>query len=154
MNAGAHGSEMQDIICSTTYLDFNGSIKTLTVEEQEFGYRQSIFSKQQIGIILETELELKYGEQDTILETMKKYSMYRKEKQPISYPNAGSIFKRGKDYITAKLIEESGLKGYQIGGAKVSELHAGFIINTGEATANDILELIEIIKQKVYEKFR
>ena len=85
---------------------------------------------------------------------MAAYATYRKEKQPISYPNAGSTFKRGEDYITAKLIDECGLKGYQIGGAKISDLHAGFIINTGNATAKDVLDLIKYTKQKVYEKFK
>ena len=85
---------------------------------------------------------------------MAEYAIYRKEKQPISYPNAGSTFKRGENYITAKLIDECGLKGYQIGGAKISDLHAGFIINTGGATAKDVLDLIEYTKQKVYETFK
>lgn len=153
MNAGAHGGQIQDVVISTTYMDFDGTIKTLTNQEQEFGYRQSIFSKRQIGIILETKLKFQYGEKSEIERKMKEYAIYRKEKQPISYPSAGSTFKRGNDYITAKLIDECGLKGYQMGGARISELHAGFIINTGEATANDVLELITYTKQKVYEKF-
>lgn len=153
MNAGAHGGQMQDIVVSTTYLDFEGNIKTLNNEEQEFDYRKSIFSQKEIGIILETTLQLVYGEKSTIEEKMEEYKAYRKEKQPISYPSAGSTFKRGEDYITAKLIDECGLKGYQIGGAQISTLHAGFIINIGDATAKDILDLIQYTKEKVYEKF-
>ena len=85
---------------------------------------------------------------------MEEYASYRKEKQPIEYPSAGSTFKRGNDYITAKLIDEAGLKGYTIGGAEVSSKHAGFIINKGNATAKDILELIEYVKEEVYKKFK
>ena len=84
---------------------------------------------------------------------MEEYATYRKEKQPIEYPSAGSTFKRGSDYITAKLIDEAGLKGFSIGGAEVSEKHAGFIINKGNATAKDILELIEYVRNKIYEKY-
>ena len=154
MNAGAHGSEMKNVVVSTKYLDFEGNIKTLTNKEQEFDYRQSIFSKNDIGIILESKLKFNLGNQQEIEQKMNEYATYRKEKQPISYPSAGSTFKRGNDFITAKLIDECGLKGYQIGGARISDLHAGFIINVGDATASDILELIDYTKQKVYEKFQ
>ena len=85
---------------------------------------------------------------------MKQYAAYRKEKQPIEFPSAGSTFKRGEDFITAKLIDEAGLKGYKIGGAEVSTKHSGFIINKGNATASDILELVQIIKNKIYEKYQ
>ena len=84
---------------------------------------------------------------------MQEYSKYRKEKQPIEYPSAGSTFKRGTDFITAKLIDECGLKGYKIGGAQISEKHAGFIINTGDATAQDVIDLINYTKEQVYKKF-
>ncbi len=154
MNAGAHGSQMQDVVISTTYIDFDGNIKTLENKNQQFGYRESIFSKNNIGIILEAKLKFKHGDNNQISEKMQEYSTYRKEKQPISYPSAGSTFKRGEDYITAKLIDECGLKGYKIGGAKISDLHAGFIINEDNATANDVLELVKYTKQKVYEKFQ
>lgn len=153
MNAGAHGGQMQDIVISTTYMDFDGNIKTLQQSEQEFGYRTSIFAKNNIGIILEAKLQFKTGEQTQIDSKMEEYSTYRKEKQPITYPSAGSTFKRGNDFITAKLIDECGLKGYQIGGAKISDLHAGFIINVENATAKDILALIDYTKRRVYEKF-
>lgn len=152
MNAGAHGGQMQDVVVSTTYMDFDGNIKILNNKEQEFDYRESIFSKHHIGVILETKLKLPYANQEEIKSKMKEYTTYRKEKQP-SYPSAGSTFKRGDGFITAKLIDECGLKGYKIGGAKISDLHAGFIINEKEATAKDVLELVQYTKQKVYEKF-
>ena len=104
-------------------------------------------------IIIETELELEKGNQEEIQSKMIEYATYRKEKQPIEYPSAGSTFKRGADFITAKLIDESGLKGYQIGGAQISEKHAGFIINKENATAKDVIELIKYTKEKVYSKF-
>lgn len=152
MNAGAHGSEMRDIVKTVTYMDFDGNIKNLSNEEMEFAYRTSIFKKK-IGIILQTTLELTKGIKEEIQSKMKKYQNYRKEKQPITYPSAGSTFKRGEDYITAKLIDECGLKGYMIGGAKISDIHAGFIVNEGNGNAKDVLELIEYTKQEVYKKF-
>lgn len=152
MNAGAHGKEMKEIVLKTTYMDYLGNIKTISNKEQEFAYRNSIFMKNK-WIILSATLELKYGDKEKIQAKMQEYANYRKEKQPINYPSAGSIFKRGKDYVTAKLIDESGLKGYCIGGAQISKLHAGFIINTGDATAKDVLELVEYTKKQVYENF-
>lgn len=95
-----------------------------------------------------------YKNKIEIKEKMDEYFKYRKQKQPIKYPSAGSTFKRGNDFITAKLIDEAGLKGYSIGGAQVSDIHAGFIVNTGNATAQEVLELIKYVKNKVYEKFR
>lgn len=121
-------------------------------EQAMFEYRNSIFSKKQY-IILETELQLQKGKIEEIKSKMQEYANYRKEKQPIEYPNAGSTFKRGTDFITAKLIDECGLKGYQIGGAQISEKHAGFIINKGNATAEDVKKLIEYTKEQVYNKF-
>ena len=154
MNAGAYGSEMCNIIETTRYIDIkDGKIKELTNEEQKFGYRKSIFSNNKEYIILETTLKLKKGNVEEIKEKMQEYANLRKEKQPINYPSAGSTFKRGNDYITAKLIDECGLKGYSIGGAQVSELHAGFLINKENATATDVLKLVEYVEQKVYEKF-
>ena len=152
MNAGAHGKEMKDIVATTTYIDEHGNVNTVSNEEQEFAYRSSVFIKNK-WIIINTELELEYGNKQEIQAKMQEYARYRKEKQPITYPSAGSTFKRGEDFITAKLIDECGLKGYSIGGAKISEIHAGFIINTGNATADDVLKLVEYTKEKVYEKF-
>ena len=104
-------------------------------------------------IILQAKLELEKGNTEEIKAKMDEYAQFRKEKQPIEYPSAGSTFKRGKDFITAKLIDEAGLKGYSVGGAMISKKHAGFIINTGNATAQDVLDLAKYITDKVYEKF-
>ena len=104
-------------------------------------------------IILETTMKLQKGNTKEIEKKMNEYLTQRKEKQPLEYPSAGSTFKRGDGFITAKLIDECGLKGYQIGGAQISEKHAGFIINKEGATTKDILDLIEFTKKKVFEKF-
>jgi len=152
MNAGAHGKEMKDIVVSTTYMDNLGNINTISNKEQEFEYRNSIFANKK-WIVLSTVLELEYGNKEEIASKMEEYAKYRKEKQPITYPNAGSTFKRGEDFITAKLIDECGLKGYTIGGAQISDLHAGFIINKENATAKDVLDLVEHVKQSVFQKF-
>lgn len=152
MNAGAHGSEMKDIVKTITYIDMEGKINKITNNQAEFEYRNSIFSRNNY-IITEAEIELNKGTKEEIQEKMLEYANFRKEKQPIEYPSAGSTFKRGKDFITAKLIDDCGLKGYQIGGAQVSEKHAGFIINKGNATAKDVKELINHIKKEVYNKY-
>ena len=175
MNAGAYGSEMKDIVISTKCLDLKRynmltqktNIDDIEIEEyieksdepeivelnndqQEFSYRDSVFSSKRY-VILETKLKLQNGDKEEIKRKMDEFLKSRKEKQP-NLPSAGSTFKRGDGYITAKLIDECGLKGYTIGGAQVSEKHAGFIVNTGDATAQNILDLIEHIKQVVYEK--
>ena len=175
MNAGAHGGEMKDIVLSTKCLDLKRydmleekkyiddieiteniekndepEIIELSNEEQKFEYRNSVFSNKSY-IILETKLRLAYGDKHDIEENMKEFLNKRSDTQPRE-PSAGSTFKRGDDYITAKLIDECGLKGYTIGGAKVSEKHAGFIVNKGGATAQDILELISYVKETVYQK--
>lgn len=152
MNAGAYGKEMKDIVISTKCMDLNGKIFILSNKEQEFTYRNSIFEKNNY-IILETTLQLKKGIKNEIENKMTKLLKERKEKQPIGEPSAGSTFKRQEGIITAKLIDECGLKGYSIGGAKVSEKHAGFVVNFNNATAKDVLDLIKYIKEKVYEKY-
>ena len=153
MNAGAYGSEMKDIVIETRYLDLEtGKIKTIQNSEHNFEYRKSIFQKLNC-IILETTLKLTKGNKEEIKAKMQEYSTKRRESQPLEMPSAGSTFKRGNDFITAKLIDESGLKGYSIGGAQVSTKHAGFIVNKGNATAKDIIDLINYVKEKVYEKF-
>lgn len=152
MNAGAYGKEIKDICIETTYLDENNNIKTIKNDEQRFSYRHSIFADKKY-IILETKLKLKKGKKEKIKARMEEISSARKEKQPFEYLSAGSTFKRKEGVITAKLIDECGLKGYCIGDAEVSKKHAGFVINKGKATAKDILDLIEYIKAKVYEKF-
>ena len=133
-------------------MDLDGNIFELSNKEQEFSYRSSIFNKKSY-IILETTLKLEYGKKQEIQEKMNEYLASRKEKQPLEYPSAGSSFKRQEGIITAKLIDECELKGYQIGGARISEKHAGFIVNYKNATAKDVLNLIKYVKDKVYEKF-
>lgn len=152
MNAGAHGKEMKDVVISVTYMDRNGEIHKIQNQQAEFEYRDSLFAHQDY-IILEVELQLEKGNQREIQAKMTEYAAYRKEKQPIEYPSAGSTFKRGTDFITAKLIDDCGLKGYQIGGAQISEKHAGFIINKENATAKDVIKLMEYTKEQVYNKF-
>ena len=152
MNAGAHGKEFKDIVNTVTCMDYNGNIKQFENKDMNFGYRRSML-KDKKYIVLEVGMQFEKEIEKNIKEKMDEYKKYRKEKQPIEYPSAGSTFKRGEDYITAKLIDEAGLKGYSIGGAEVSEKHAGFIINKGNATAKDILDLIEYVKNTVYEKF-
>ena len=153
MNAGAYGKEIKDIIIETKVLNKEtGKIETLKNEQQNLEYRNSIF-KQNNYIILETTMQLQKGNIQEIEQKMNEYLKQRKEKQPLEYPSAGSTFKRGDGFITAKLIDECGLKGYTIGGAQISEKHAGFIINKGNATSKDILDLIDYTKKKVFEKF-
>lgn len=152
MNAGAYGSEIKEVVKATTYIDFDGNIKTINNNEHNFSYRNSIFSKID-GIIIKTVIELPKGNLEEIENKMKKNISSRNEKQPLDKPNAGSTFKRGEGFITAKLIDECGLKGYKIGGAEVSTKHAGFVVNAGGATSRDILDLIEYIKKEVNKKF-
>ena len=153
MNAGAYGKELKDIIVSTKAINKEtGKIETLKNEEQELKYRSSIFKNRKY-IIIETMLNLQKGIPEEIERKMSNFSNQRKEKQPLEYPSAGSTFKRGEGFITAKLIDECGLKGYKIGGAQISEKHAGFVINKENATTKDILNLIEYNKKKVFEKF-
>ncbi len=153
MNAGAHGREMKDIVKKVKCIDYQGREKEFTKEELQFDYRSSIFKKEKY-IILETTLALQKGDKQEIKAKMEEYASYRREKQPIEYPSAGSTFKRGNDFITAKLIDEAGLKGYAIGDAEISIKHSGFVINKGKAKAKDVLELVEYIQNRVYEKFQ
>lgn len=153
MNAGAYGGEIKDLVLETKYIDLDtGEINTIENNEHKFEYRKSIFQTLNC-VILETTLKLQIGNKEQIEEKMQEYSKKRRESQPLDMPSAGSTFKRGEDFITAKLIDESGLKGYSIGGAEVSTKHAGFIVNKGNATAKDIIDLINYVKEKVYEKF-
>ena len=153
MNAGAYGGEIKDIVLKTKYIDLDtNEIKVIENNEHKFEYRKSIFQTLNC-VILETTLKLEMGYKEQIKEKMQEYSKKRRESQPLDMPSAGSTFKRGEDFITAKLIDESGLKGYSIGGAEVSNKHAGFIVNKGNATAKDIIDLINYVKDKVYEEF-
>ena len=150
MNAGAYGGQLSDIVCSTECYDLDsGSFITLDNAAQHFGYRHSVFMERNY-IILASTLKLTRGDPDEIRAKMNEHLRCRREKQPLSYPSAGSVFKRPEGYFAGKLIEDAGLKGMCVGGAMVSPKHAGFIVNTGNATANDVLSLIEIIREKVY----
>ena len=153
MNAGAHGKEMKDIVKNVTCVDYFGNEKVFNNQEMKFEYRRSIL-KEEKYIVTEVEIELEKGEAEEIKAKMDEYAKFRKEKQPLEYPSAGSTFKRGEDFITAKLIDESGLKGYSVGDAEVSTKHAGFVINKGNATAKDVLELVNKVKEEVYKKFQ
>ena len=152
MNAGANGKEMKDIVKSVKCVDYLGNEKIFSNGEMKFEYRRSIL-KYEKYIVTEVEMELEKGDKEQILAKMEKYSNSRKEKQPLEYPSAGSTFKRGEDFLTAKLIEEAGLKGVCVGEAEVSTKHSGFIINKGNAKAKDVLELVEKVKKEIYKKF-
>ena len=152
MNAGAYGGEMKQIVESVSYMDEDGNIKTADLEDINFSYRYSRF-KENREIIIDATLNLKKGNVEEIREKMTDLNNRRNEKQPLNMPSAGSTFKRGNGFITSQIIDEAGLKGYQIGGAKVSEKHAGFVVNCGNATAEDIIKLTDYIIKTVYEKF-
>ena len=153
MNAGAYGGEMKDVVVITTYLD-KETLEIKTCEEHEFVYRGSIFSKKIDAIILRAKLQLKTGNKEEIVAKMQENMQSRNTKQPVNMPSAGSTFKRQEGVIAAKLIDEAGLKGYRIGGAEVSTLHAGFVINVGGATSQDILDLIAHIQKVIKEKYQ
>lgn len=152
MNAGAFKGEMCNIIESTTYLDKDGNIVTINNKEHEFEYRDSIFKKNH-GIIIEATIALKKGNIEEIKEKMDYNTKIRLSTQPIEFSSAGSSFKRPTNAFPGELIEKAGLKNYTIGGAAVSNKHANFIINTGNATAQDVIDLMQYIQDKVYEKF-
>jgi UDP-N-acetylmuramate dehydrogenase len=152
MNAGAYGGEMKDVVISTRYMTDSGEIKEITGDEHKFVYRGSVFSSG--GYILSTTFKLNKKPEEEIRAVMKDLNGRRRDKQPLEYPSAGSTFKRPEGYFAAKLIEDAELKGASVGGAAVSEKHAGFVINkSGEATAKDVLKLVELIKERVMEKF-
>ena len=152
MNAGAYGGEMKDIVVKTRYMTYDGKVKTITAEEHKFEYRNSIFSKMNV-IIIDTTIKAQKGNKQEIQEKIDEYSASRKKAQPLEYPNAGSTFKRQEGVLTAKLIDECGLKGFNVGDAEVSTKHAGFVINKGKATAKDILDLVEHIKREIKKKY-
>ena len=153
MNAGAYGGEIKDVASFVTLFDtVTKKTVTKTADEMHFGYRTSIV-KEHPYVVLEAEFRLTLGIREEIKATMDDLASRRRDKQPLEYPSAGSTFKRPEGYFAAKLIEDAGLKGYSEGGAMVSEKHSGFVINTGNATATDVLKLIKTVREKVYEKF-
>lgn len=150
MNAGAYGGQLADIVCETVCYDLDAKqVLHLDNAAQRFGYRHSVFMEKNY-IILSATLQLTKDEPDAIRARMNDYLARRREKQPLEYPSAGSVFKRPEGHFAGKLIEDAGLKGLRVGGAEVSPKHAGFIVNVGGATARDVLELIERIREKVY----
>lgn len=152
MNAGAYGGEMKDVVKKVSVVDQNGNLIVIDSDNMEFGYRNSIVQKNHY-IVTSAVMELSNGNQEEIKEQMEGFMKARKEKQPLEYPSAGSTFKRPEGYYAGKLIMDAGLAGYQVGGAQVSEKHCGFVINTGDATATDIITLILDVKRIVQEKF-
>ncbi|MDJ1476572.1 UDP-N-acetylmuramate dehydrogenase [Bacillus sp. LS15-K4] len=153
MNAGAHKSDISNILSKALILFENGTIDWLTHEEMLFSYRTSVLQKKRPGIVLEAEFQLQVGEREGIVNVMQKNKDYRRETQPWNHPCAGSIFRNPIPYFAGDLIEKAGLRGYQIGGAQISEIHGNFIINTGGASAQDVLSLIALIKQTIKDKF-
>ncbi len=149
MNAGAYGGELRDVVEAVTYLDNGGSLRTVPCAECDFGYRHSRFENTGEAILSAT-LRLRPGDPREIREKMDDLSRRRREKQPLNLPSAGSTFKRPQGDFAARLIEAAGLKGLSVGGAQVSEKHAGFIVNTGGATAGDILALMDKVREQVY----
>ncbi len=150
MNAGAYGGEMKDVVEAVSFLGNDAEEYVISGEEMEFGYRRSALSDTDC-IITGATLKLKKGEKDEIIAKMSELASKRREKQPLEFPSAGSTFKRPEGYFAGALIESSGLKGKTIGGAQVSEKHAGFIVNKGGATTTDVLNLIELVKESVYK---
>lgn len=152
MNAGAYGGEINDVIVEATVLDDKGEIVVLSKEDLELGYRTSIVGRKHY-VVLEAVIGLEKGNQEEILDKMRDLSQRRREKQPLEYPSAGSTFKRPEGYFAGKLIDDTGLRGFGLGGAKVSDKHCGFIINTGNATALDVRNLIKEVQNRVEDKF-
>lgn len=151
MNAGAYGSEMKDVLKNVTYINRNNDIVTIDAKELDLSYRHSIFEENG-GIIVGCCIELAHGNADEISEKMKDFAQRRRDKQPLEMPSAGSTFKRPEGYFAGKLIQDSGLMGYSVGGAQVSGKHAGFVVNKGGATAQDVMTLISDVQRIVKEK--
>ena len=146
MNAGAYGGEMAQVVTAVTCMDENGDVETVT--DFGFGYRTSNFADGR-RLILSAEFKLEQGDREAIKARMEELSAQRQAKQPLEYPSAGSMFKRPTGYFAGALIEQTGLKGFTVGGAQVSEKHAGFVINRGGATCADVLELVRQVQERV-----
>lgn len=151
MNAGAYGSEIKDVVTKIRFIK-DDSIAELDASEANFAHRRSIFQEKGY-IILGAYFKLEKKDKKDIEEEQRDYTQRRKDKQPLEYPSAGSVFKRPEGYYASKLIEDAGLKGLSVGGAMVSKKHSGFIINTGSASFDDVVTLIEKVKAIVLEKF-
>ncbi len=152
MNAGAYGGEMKDVVKGCTVIDNKGNVIYLHENDLDFGYRRSIIGDNGY-IVLEVDMEFKRGEYEKIKSITDDLTKKRTTKQPLHLPSAGSVFKRPEGYYAGKLIQDSGLKGVRVGDAQVSELHSGFIVNLGNATAKDVIELIRLVQKVVMDKF-
>lgn len=152
MNAGAYGGEMVQVLKEVTVLTKKGEVETIPANDLELGYRTSNILKNEY-IVLEGTISLKKGNPKEIREKMEEYALARRTKQPLEYPSAGSTFKRPEGYFAGKLIQDAGLRGYQVGGARVSDKHCGFVINQENATAADVMQLIEDVQKRVKEQF-
>ena len=152
MNAGAYGGEMKDVITSVDYLNHDNELKIHTITGHNFSYRSSIY-QQRNYLILQAQFILKPKNKEEIQAEMQELQHRRETKQPLEYPSAGSVFRRPKGYFVGKLIDDCGLRGYSIGGAQISDKHSGFIINTGNATSQNVQDLIQHIQQTVICKF-
>ena len=152
MNAGAYGGEMKDILKEVRVMDQEGTILTLSAEELELGYRTSIVKKKGY-IVLSADLELAPGNREEIKAKMEDLKERRVSKQPLELPSAGSTFKRPEGYFAGKLIMDAGLRGFTVGGAQVSEKHCGFVVNKGDATAEDVVTLIREVQRQVKDCF-
>ncbi len=150
MNAGAYDGEMSDVVDEVLCLTKEGEEMTFSNGDAKFSYRHSVFQDGQY-YVLETKMKLKTGNREEIAAKMADFKKRRQDKQPLEYPNAGSVFKRPPGNFAGALIEQAGLKGKSVGGAQVSKKHAGFIVNTGNATCKDVLELIKVVQNSVYE---
>lgn len=153
MNAGAYGGEMKDIVETVTLAKKDGSgVVTVKGEDMDFGYRHSILEETG-DIVLSVTYKLAKGDRQEIQSTMAELTQKRNEKQPVQYPSAGSFFKRPEGHFAGKLVQDAGLKGLTVGGAQVSQLHSGFVINVGGATATDIIDLMHVVQDTVEDKF-
>lgn len=152
MNAGAYDGEMKQIVERVTVLNEDGELMELDCDTMEFGYRTSVIRNRPF-VVVEALLSLKKGDQEQILAKMADFAQRRRAKQPLEYPSAGSTFKRPEGYFAGKLIMDSGMRGRRVGGAQVSEKHCGFIVNTGNATSEDVAELMIEVQERVKERF-
>lgn len=152
MNAGAYGFELKDVLRSVKVLDKEGQVRTIPAEELKLGYRYSLIPEAG-HIVLEASLQLDRGDQDKIRARMEELAIQRRSKQPLEYPSAGSTFKRPEGHFAGKLIDEAGLRGFRVGGAQISEKHCGFVINRGDATAEDVMELCRQVQERVFRQF-
>lgn len=152
MNAGAYGGEMKDVLLDVRVMTREGEVVLLSAKDLDLSYRHSVLQEKEY-IVLSARLHLTRGDKEQIKDRMDELAQARKEKQPLEYPSAGSTFKRPEGYFAGKLIQDAGLKGYTVGGAQVSEKHSGFVINRGNATAEEVLFLIRQVQKRIKQQF-